>query len=123
MINLRKISLLLVMLSLAVFAGCAGESSSSSIGNNAGSSSDTSYTISFTTITKGHINNILTDVIQNKKIATIQITTDGAYVVTFWGAWYDDNGFINKVYITDSALGNTLYNQAQYFPQDYYCYN
>ena len=68
------------------------------------------YTLTYTTISKGHINNLLTDIIQNKKIAAIQITTDGAHVVTFWGAGYDDNGFINKIYITDSALDNTLYN-------------
>lgn len=68
------------------------------------------YTLTYTTISKGHINNLLTDIIQNKKIGSIQITTDGTHVVTFWGAGYDDKGFINKIYITDSALGNTLYN-------------
>lgn len=68
------------------------------------------YTLTYTTISKGHINNLLTDIIQNKKIAAIQITTQGTHVVTFWGAGYDDKGLINKIYITDSALGNTPYN-------------
>lgn len=68
------------------------------------------YTLTYTTISKGHINNLLTDIIQNNKIGSIQITTDGTHVVTFWGAGYDKDGFINKIYVTDSALGNTFYN-------------
>lgn len=68
------------------------------------------YTSTSVFIKKGHFNQILTDVIKNQKAALLQITTTGPHVVTFWGAEYDENGFIKKVFITDSATRNTAYN-------------
>lgn len=102
MIKLRKISLLLVVLSLAVFAGCAGESSSSSTGSNAGSSSDTNYTISFngSGAESGSIEEI-----QAKNNQQIQLPDNtfvkNGYKFTGWSE--TENGtvkYANKAYIT-----------------------
>lgn len=69
-----------------------------------------SYTRTYVDMQKGHFNQILTDVIKNQKAALLQITTTGTHVVTFWGAEYDEYGFIKKVFITDSATKNTQIN-------------
>lgn len=102
MINLRKISLLLVILSLAVFAGCSGDSSLSSTGNNTNNSSDTNYTISFngSGAESGNIEEI-----QAKNNQQIQLPANtfikNGYKFTGWSE--SENGtvkYTNEAYIT-----------------------
>lgn len=55
---------------------------------------------------KAKFNNLMNEIFTEKKSASIEVFTTGEHVVTFWGASYDNEGFINKLYVTDSATDN-----------------
>lgn len=61
------------------------------------------------TINKATFNSVITKALENRKIISIDITSYGAHVITIWGASYGNDGFIQGLYLTDSAVSNEIY--------------
>lgn len=59
---------------------------------------------------KAKFNHIMNTVFNDKKIISIETNAPGPHIITIWGADYDNDGFINKVYVTDSATYNSENN-------------
>lgn len=60
-------------------------------------------------VNKATFNAVITEALENRKIISIDITSYGAHVVTIWGASYGNDGFIQGLYLTDSAVSNEIY--------------
>lgn len=61
------------------------------------------------TVNKATFNSVITKALENRKIISIDITSYGAHVITVWGASYGNDGFIQGLYLTDSAVSNEIY--------------
>lgn len=59
---------------------------------------------------KAKFNHIMNTVFNDKKIISLETITSGPHIITVWGADYDNNGFINRIYVTDSATYNSESN-------------
>lgn len=55
---------------------------------------------------KAKFNHIMNTVFNDKKIISLETYAPGPHIITIWGADYDNNGFINRIYVTDSATYN-----------------
>ena len=75
-------------------------------------------------VTKATFNNVLTKALEENKILGIEIYAYGPHVIAVWGVHYGSDGFIDRLYITDSALANendgtSSYGGLQYTPVTY----
>lgn len=61
------------------------------------------------TVNKATFNSVITEALENRKIISIDITSYGAHVITIWGTSYGNDGFIQGLYLTDSAVSNEIY--------------
>lgn len=61
------------------------------------------------TVNKATFNSVITEALENRKIISIDITSYGSHVITIWGASYGNDGFIQGLYLTDSAVSNEIY--------------
>lgn len=59
---------------------------------------------------KARFNHIMNTVFNDKKIISIETNAPGPHIITVWGADYDEYGFINRIYVTDSATYNSENN-------------
>lgn len=59
---------------------------------------------------KARFNHIMNTVFNDKKIISIETNAPGPHIITVWGADYGNDGFINRIYITDSATYNSENN-------------
>lgn len=57
-------------------------------------------------VTKATFNNVLTEALEKNKILGIEIYAYGPHVIAVWGVRYGSDGFIDRLYITDSAVAN-----------------
>lgn len=74
-------------------------------------------------VDKTKFNYYLTQIIQQNKIAGLHIENPGDHIVTFWGADYDEDGFIKAVYTTNSQVdGRTVNDNAGGLEVDYVSY-
>ena len=60
-------------------------------------------------VNKATFNALITEALENQKIISIDITSYGAHVITVWGASYGNDGFIQGLYLTDSAVSIEIY--------------
>lgn len=72
-------------------------------------------------VTKATFNNVLTKALEENKILGIEICP---HVIAVWGVHYGSDGFIDRLYITDSAVANendgtSSYGGLQYTPVTY----
>lgn len=75
-------------------------------------------------VTKATFNNVLTKALEENKILGIEIYAYGPHVIAVWGVHYGSDGFIDRLYITDSAVANendgtSSYGGLQYTPVTY----
>lgn len=76
-----------------------------------------------TTVSQAPFNKILTEALESGHCAAAEIDSYGSHAVTVWGVRYGSDGFIDRLYITDSAIANefdgTSYGGLQYTPVTY----
>ena len=75
-------------------------------------------------VTKASFNNVLTEALNENKMPGIEIYSYGPHVIAVWGVRYGSDGFIDRLYITDSAVANendgtSSYGGLQYTPVTY----
>lgn len=72
--------------------------------------STTSLASTNESISKGNFNEMMTNVFKNKKgVVSIGTITSGPHAITACGVSYDDEGYINGIYTSDSAYnGKTI---------------
>lgn len=77
-----------------------------------------------TTVSKATFNKILTEALESGHCAAAEIDSYGPHVIAVWGVRYGSDGFIDRLYITDSAVANendgtSSYGGLQYTPVTY----
>lgn len=68
------------------------------------------YKTGIKNIDKITFNYLLSDAIENKKAVAMHVIIGGPHIVTVWGADYGADGFINRIYISNSNSYNRDYN-------------
>lgn len=76
------------------------------------------------TVSKATFNKILTEALESGCCAAAEIESYGPHAVTVWAVRYGSDGFIDRLYITDSAVanendGSSSYGGLQYTPVTY----
>ena len=60
-------------------------------------------------VSKRSFNETATKILKEQKgVMAIGTVTTGSHVITLWGVTYDENGYINGVYTTDSAYDGQM---------------